>query len=197
MVANKRTTSAGAESADGARRWEQFQATYREHAGAVYSVALGVCGIADATDVAAEVFRRLWRHPSQLDPAPGAMRTSLLQATHSVAADTTLGGRPVAGMSPTASLDAKPGGTGDVNESTEERAATAQLLGMLSDDERNAIITVRYGGCTYREAAAALGMDEGTVKQAIRQGLQRLAATRPRSASTPGVPWPHAPGGEG
>lgn len=55
-----------------------------------------------------------------------------------------------------------------------DRSLFDQPLGMLSRDERDAIVTAYYGGCTYREAAVALGLDEGTVKSRLRAGLHHL-----------------------
>ena len=184
MFTNKRTRKAGTEKlpADGRELREEFREAYRDHAGAVYAVAHGIGGVAVASEVTGEVFLRLWRQPEYFDPAKGSMRTSLLRATHRVAIDTI---RPqVQGGSGARPPGVDPGHADQLAAATGERSVTAGPLDMLSDDEREAIVIVRYGGCTYREAAVALGLDEGTVKRRIRQGLHRLAVARPNPAPT-------------
>ncbi len=55
---------------------------------------------------------------------------------------------------------------------------------MLSRDERDAIVTAYHGGCTYQEAAVALGLDEATVKSRIRAGLHHLRVALARTSSS-------------
>lgn len=185
MGSNNTTTGAGAQklTADGPGLREEFQGAYRYHADAVYGVARGICGVRVAADVTREVFLRLWRHPEDHQPAQLAMRTSLLKATHNVAVDTNRAQTRRAERA-----GARPGA--DVGQivqdpaSTDRRSFGARPLGILSDDEREVIVTVLHGGCTYRAAAVALGLEEGTVKRRIREGLQRLRVAMPPRAST-------------
>lgn len=71
----------------------------------------------------------------------------------------------------------------------DERSLVAQHLRILSCDERDAIVTAYYGGCTYQEAAVALGLDEGTVKSRIRTGLHhlRVALARTSQSGSPDI----------
>lgn len=50
----------------------------------------------------------------------------------------------------------------------------ADPLHALPAGERAVIALVRSQRLTYREAAAVLGIDEGTAKRRIRSGLHRL-----------------------
>jgi len=163
-----------------------LQLAYRDHRGAVYAAARGFCGSRLAGDVTVEVFLRLWRHPEQQDSTRASLRTSLLTVTHDVSADTirsettraTSGAQAAA--RPVADLD----DADQLQVAADERSLVAPLLGMLSRDERDAIVTAFYGGCTYREAAVALGLDEGTVKSRIRAGLHHLGAALTRTSSS-------------
>jgi len=155
---------------------EAFEVAYRNHSGAVYAAAQGFCGAKVAGDVTVDVFLHLWRNPEQQDSAPASMRTSLLTMTRDVAVDTirpetvrhASDGRPAA----------RPGADSHEPErfpvATEERSPVAPMLQAMSRDERDSIVTAYYGGCTYREAAVVLGLDEGTVKSRIRGGLHHL-----------------------
>jgi RNA polymerase sigma-70 factor (ECF subfamily) len=59
----------------------------------------------------------------------------------------------------------------------QERVTTVALaVDALPAHQREAIVTAFYGERTYRDAAAALGYAEGTVKSRIRAGLHRLRA---------------------
>lgn len=168
---------------------EAFRLAYRDHSGAVYAAASGFCGSRVAGDVTVEVFLHLWRHPEQQDSARASLRTSLLTVTHEVAADTIRSGttrrtsEAQAATRPVTDLD----GADQFEVAADGLSLGAQPLMMLRRDERDAIVTVHYGGCTYREAAVALGLDEGAVNSSIRAGLDhlRVALTRPRSPGSP------------
>lgn len=133
---------------------------YREHSGAVYGLVHRVCGPAFAPDVTQEVFVRFWKDPSRFEPARGSLRSFLLSMANSRAIDVVR------------SEYARRGG--------EERSAweypmrVGEALNDLPAPERDAIVSAYYGGCSYREAAEALGTPEETIKSRIRAGLTRL-----------------------
>lgn len=177
-VARKATTGAERDTSERGVSWsrEALQLAYRDHSGAVYAAARGVCGSGVAGDITVEVFLQLSRHPEHQDSTRASLRTSLLTMTRDVSADTIRS--DTARRTSEAHTAARP--VADLDDAdqfqvaADERSLDAQPLRTLSRDERDAIVTTYYGGCTYREAAVALGLDEATVKSRIRAGLHRL-----------------------
>ncbi len=155
---------------------EAFRRVYDGHSRAVYAVACRACGPDLATDVTQDVFLRLWRHPERYDPARGSMRTFLLTVTNGVAIDAVRSeaarrhreARVAAG----AETETDAADVGALR--ADQGAVIGHALSDLTSVERAAIVTAYFGECTYQQAAAALGVPEGTVKSRIRQGLQRL-----------------------
>ena len=49
---------------------------------------------------------------------------------------------------------------------------------------REAVVTAYYGQLTYREAADALGVPEGTIKSRIRLGLRQLRTELAKSQTS-------------
>jgi len=154
-----------------------FESVYRAHSGAVHAVACRVASPRVADDVTQEVFLRLWRHPERFDPARGSLSTFLVTVTHNAAVDVMRAEtarrareRRDAFWAPTDSVAATDYGV----LQGELRATVDQALDRLRPDERVAIVTAYFGGCTYREVAIVLDVAEGTVKSRIRSGLRRL-----------------------
>ena len=162
MVGENSTTTpdVGSVRTGDAVRRRAFRRAYRDHSTEVYSVAAGMCGAEVAGDVTREVFLHLWNHPDRYGSARSSLRTALLQVTHEVAVDT-------------------------VRCEGQGQAAGRVALDELDGDEREAILSVLHGGCTCREAAAALGVDEGTIKRRIRSALDHAAGTKSDGAEPP------------
>lgn len=78
-----------------------------------------------------------------------------------------------------------------IGESDTARAVT-DALRQLGDDQRAAIVLVDLHGLTVEDAAAALGVPEGTVKSRCHRGRVALAMhlghLRPRPDGTPDLP---------
>jgi len=161
----------------GRYRQEALAEAYRRHAGAVMGLALRLLRARNlAEEVTQEVFLRLWNQPEKFDPERGSLRSYLLAQTH---------GRSVDLLRSESSRRAR--------EEREVRAAAEsgydlehevldlttgqhvrEALAVLGPDERQAIELAYFGGHTYREVAAILGVPEGTIKSRIRTGLRRL-----------------------
>ena len=65
----------------------------------------------------------------------------------------------------------------DVAETVEaslDRERVRRCLGSLTELQRESVTLAYYGGYTYREVAALLGVAVGTVKTRMRDGLIRL-----------------------
>jgi RNA polymerase sigma-70 factor (ECF subfamily) len=56
----------------------------------------------------------------------------------------------------------------------EERDELRAALSSISEVQREAVVLAYFGGRTYREVAAELGIPEGTAKTRLRDGLSRL-----------------------
>jgi RNA polymerase sigma-70 factor (ECF subfamily) len=178
MVARKPTAIIDVENLIGAgsRRRTALRGAYRDHGGAVYSVAQGLCGREAAADVTREVFLRLSSHPDRFGPGRGSLRATLLRVTQDVAVDTArLESRPAPRASGAFEVQSACTTRSSAAKPDERRlAARVRPLASLSTMEREAIVAVHYGGRTYREAAVALGLSERAVKRRLREALRKL-----------------------
>lgn len=68
-------------------------------------------------------------------------------------------------------------------DGSEARRDLEQVLAMLPEQQRAAILHTKIGGLSVREAAAAMGISEASVKVAVHRGLKTLA-TRLRSGES-------------
>ena len=152
---------------------------YRRHGGSLFCAALRVLSIRPlAEEVVQDVFLRLWRSPDHFCPGRGSLRSFLLAQCHGRAVDCVRSEvarrrreeRNVEASKPAYVLENE---VLDlvVGERVREAVAT------LCDDEREAISLAYFGGHTYVDVAALLGVPEGTIKGRIRSGLARLRVT--------------------
>jgi RNA polymerase sigma-70 factor (ECF subfamily) len=152
---------------------------YDQYASFVFGLALRVIREQrGAEDVAQEVFVFLWERPDAFDPERGSLRTWLGTLTHRRAVDYV---RREEARRKRAQRDAACRATQlpDVEELatalvTAERVRAA--LAELPDEQREAIHLAYFGGRTYRQVAAELGIPEGTAKSRLRLGMRRVAA---------------------
>jgi DNA-directed RNA polymerase specialized sigma24 family protein len=126
---------------------------YRDHGGAVYSMARYLCGPELAGEVTHRVFVRWWRDGGAVDVAPRLLRTALLTLAHQHAREL---------LPPHAHGGERPAGPG------------IGPVEHLPEIERDAIATTMLGQCSYRETAAILGQSEESVRFRMRAGLRRL-----------------------
>lgn len=158
---------------------EALREIFDRHAGAMYGLARRVLGDeAEAQDIVQEVLTRLWVEPERYDACRGRLRSFLYRETHSRAIERlrSLRARRRREEAPQArSMAVAPDDLEDHVVGSLRSETVRQALAGLSPDERTVIIHAYYGGLTYRETAARLGLPEGTVKSRIRSGLRRLA----------------------
>jgi RNA polymerase sigma factor (sigma-70 family) len=157
---------------------------YDEFSSTVFGVALQVTDRREiAEDVTRSVFVDLWRRPEWWDPALGGLRPWLAMVARHRSVNWIEGG-----AQPGADIDfrwARP-------DPSPAPALTAEgvrrELARLPQSERTPILLAYFGGRTYREVAADLGLAESVVKSQIREGLRRMDAALASPTSTDATP---------
>ena len=155
---------------------DAFEALFDQLSGPVYRAALAVIrDPAQAEEVSQEVLVEIWRTAGRFDPARGTAagwaitiaRRRAIDRVRSVAAEATRESRH-AGV---------PVPWDQVSETVEDimdRERLTSSLDRLTGPQRQAIVLAYYGGHTYTEVAAILGIAVGTAKGRIRAGLASL-----------------------
>lgn len=77
----------------------------------------------------------------------------------------------------TVAIEQDPASTAQLENQVAARALLGAALGRLPDDQQSAVLLVLAQGLTYREAAEALGVPEGTIKWRVSEASKRLRAT--------------------
>ncbi|MGI8984910.1 MAG: sigma-70 family RNA polymerase sigma factor [Acidimicrobiales bacterium] len=151
---------------------------YARHCSSVFNVALRVTGeLPAAEEVTQDVFLDLWRRPERFDPARGALGPWLATVAHHRSVD-HVRGASARRRREQRDVDAGSGHVHSVDEIVAAALGAERVraaLAELDEKERSAIVLAYFGGRTYREVAADLGVAEGTIKSRIRTGLRHLA----------------------
>jgi RNA polymerase sigma-70 factor (ECF subfamily) len=149
---------------------------YAKHAHAVFEMARCLVGQRPiAEEIVQDVFLRLWDHPERYDPARGSLRAFLLTITYGRSIDVA---RSESARRRREEREARLDGMARATlDDTEDVATSHELrdaLEGLQETEREAIALAYFLGLSYREVASQLGIPEGTIKNRIRKGLERL-----------------------
>ncbi|TDB74887.1 sigma-70 family RNA polymerase sigma factor [Actinomadura sp. KC216] len=163
-----------------------LQHAYDRCSSLVYRLALRVTRSREAAEeITQDVFVHLWEHPYAFDPGRGSLRTWLALLAHRRAVDWVRKEErrrrlldAVGNPEPAAPII-------DVIIADETGARVRRAVAALPQRLREAIELAYYHGRTYRQAAAELGLPEGTVKSRIRTGLRSIADTLAEEGSTP------------
>src|SRR5262249_30570206 len=143
----------------------------------VYGLAARVIGDRRAAeDVTQDVFLSLWERPEAFDPERGPLRTFVGTLAHRRAIDVVR--REEARRRRAAREAATIVPIPDVDELAIAILAAERVraeVDRLPVEQREAIELAYFGGRTYRQVAAQLGVPEGTVKSRMRLGLRRIA----------------------
>jgi len=150
---------------------------YDQYASFVYGLARRVIGDrVAAEDVSQDVFVTFWDRPEAFDPERGSLRTWLGTLAHRRAVDYVR--REESRRRRAEREAARATSTPDVEEMATALVAAERVRGALDGlppDQREAIELAYFGGRTYRQVAAELGIPEGTAKSRLRLGLRRIA----------------------
>jgi RNA polymerase sigma-70 factor (ECF subfamily) len=129
-----------------------------------------------AEDVAQEVFVRAWQRAATYDARRGRVLSWLLAIARNVAVDRIRLARaePLDPDVVVAKLQIENRGETSDHAHVGEREYLRDALGILSEEQRRAVVLATLFGRTAREIAALEGVPLGTAKTRIRTGLVRL-----------------------
>ena len=154
-----------------------FELLYRQLAPPAYGVIRRVLrDPAQSEEVTQEVLLQVWRTASRFDPATGGAATWVLSIAHRRAVDRVRTEVAAAGREQkTAWADSGPRDeVADVVEASLDRERVQRCVGQLTEVQRQSIMLAYYGGYTYRQVAAVVGVTLAAVKSRIRDGLLRM-----------------------
>ncbi|QKG19823.1 RNA polymerase sigma factor [Actinomadura verrucosospora] len=157
---------------------EQFAEIFHRHFPDVHRYVAGRLGADAADDIAAETFLTAYRRRDRYDPARGALRPWLFGiATNLVGMHRrgearylrTLAKAPVSGpqSGPEERVLAQVS-AGVV------RGRLAEAIRALPPGDRDVLLLVALGDCTYPEVAEALGLKPGTVASRLNRARRKL-----------------------
>jgi RNA polymerase sigma-70 factor, ECF subfamily len=145
-----------------------------DHIDRLYRAALALCGSpADAEDLVQETFARVLARPRRV--RRGGELGYLLRVLRNTWIDLyrARSARPAEALGESidwlADAGADPGGV-----ALEVRVAY-EAIGRLPDSQREAIVAVDVAGLSYREAAGALGIRQGTLMSRLARARDRVA----------------------
>lgn len=160
-------------------------AVYEHYSDFVFSLARRVTrDAALAEEVTQEVFCQLWQHPGRFDADRGTLRSFIGAMAHRRAVDCV---RHEEALRRRDSSDRAV--FRDAPDIAEDVAAflvaedVRVAVEALPDEQREPVVLAYFGGYTFAELGAVLGIAEGTAKSRIRLALAKL-----RRAMTQGVP---------
>jgi RNA polymerase sigma-70 factor, ECF subfamily len=153
-----------------------FEAVYTRVAGSVYGIVRRVVrDPAQSEEVTQDVLLEVWRAASKFDASRGSATAWVMMLAHRRAVDRV---RSVQKESErerrTATSDIAYDEVAEAVESSLERERVRRCLGSLTELQRESVTLAYYGGYTYGQVAALLGVPTGTVKTRMRDALIRL-----------------------
>jgi RNA polymerase sigma-70 factor, ECF subfamily len=149
-----------------------IRALYAEHAGPLlrYATHLMSGDRQRAEDIVQETLLRAWRHPEAIADRPA--RPWLFAVARNLAIDAYRARRARPHEVGEAALDVLP--SSDDADRALESWAVADALGALRAEHRGVLIETYYRGKSVADAAATLGVPEGTVKSRTFYALRAL-----------------------
>lgn len=158
---------------------------YDLHGAALYGLARSILSDpAEAEEVVADVFVRLWEAPGDYDPDRATVGGYLSVMTRSRALDRVRAGRrrsaavkraaevgPDGLAAPVSAFGARAGARVERRELAD---ALRAALSALPADQRDPLELAFFGGYTHTEIADRTGVPLGTVKTRIRTAMQKM-----------------------
>ena len=129
----------------------------------------------EASDILQEVYLTIWRRSADYDPGKGEALAWMAVIARNAAIDCLRKRRPV--VADEDRIADLPSGERSPFQSVGEmhaRMALDQRLGILSDNQRRAVILFYLEERSIRDTAGAMGASVNTTKSWIRRGLQKL-----------------------
>lgn len=130
-----------------------------------------------AEEVCQEVMVEVWRKADRFDPTRGTASGWIATLGHRRAVDRVRSEQAARDRDDRVARRDQPAAFDHVADEIEVRLDHWQVrraLGELSERQREAIELAYFGGHTYRDVAAVLGIPEGTAKSRLRDGLLQL-----------------------
>lgn len=130
-----------------------------------------------AEEVTQEVFLEVWRKSANWDPTRGSALTWMMLIARARATDRVRSEQALRNRQERVALgwiDRPADQVVDEVAAAMERVEVRDLLGRLTDLQRQVIELAYFGGRTYLEVAELLDLPIGTVKTRMRDGLLRL-----------------------
>ena len=158
-----------------------FQKLYQRFRGVIYSTIYKVLADReDAEDTAQEVFAQIWQKAHLFQKNKGRALTWIATMARNRAIDrlrtkqrrARLGEEFIERESVDEQILSRD--ASDDADLSERARAVRQLMTVLTEEQREAIELVYFGGLTHAEAAGRLGQPLGTIKARVRRGLARL-----------------------
>jgi RNA polymerase sigma-70 factor, ECF subfamily len=153
-----------------------FEAVYEQLAPAVFGIVRRVIrDPAQSEEVTQDVLLEVWRSASKFDAGRGSAIAWVMTLAHRRAVDRV---RSVQKESDrerrTAAADVPYDEVTEAVESRLDHERVRRCLGALTELQRESVTLAYYGGYTYGQVAALLGIPAGTVKTRMRDALIRL-----------------------
>ena len=165
---------------------EALGEVYDAYAPLVFGLALRVTRSREAAeDVTQEVFAFLWERPLAFDPAKGLLRTWLGTIAHRRAVEVVRREERRRVLTTTLAYEGAGPDIEDEVADAEVKVRVRHAVAVLPGGLREAVELAYYGGRTYRQVAAELGLAEGTAKSRIRLALRRIADMLAEEGITP------------
>lgn len=162
-----------------------MRALHTEHATALwgYTLHLTAGDRQRAEDVTQETLLRAWRHPEVLERSADAVRAWLFTVARHIVID---GWRSAGARAEFVTETPPERATADATERALQGWLVGQAMAELSEPHRQVLALCYFEGYAVADAAARLGVAEGTVKSRAHYALRALRL----ALEEKGVSWP-------